>query len=42
MEIEKNITTVSGIPIKGVYTPKDLEEIGFEYEKDLGEPGQYP
>jgi methylmalonyl-CoA mutase N-terminal domain/subunit len=32
----------SGIRVKPVYTPQDLEEIGFEYENDLGDPGQYP
>ncbi|MBW1707879.1 MAG: hypothetical protein JRJ86_22425, partial [Deltaproteobacteria bacterium] len=29
-----------GYPIKTVYTPKDIE--GFDYEKDLGDPGSYP
>ncbi len=32
----------SGIRVKPVYTPRDLEEVGFDYEKDLGDPGQYP
>jgi methylmalonyl-CoA mutase N-terminal domain/subunit len=32
----------SGIRVKPVYTPQDLEEVGFDYEKDLGDPGQYP
>jgi methylmalonyl-CoA mutase N-terminal domain/subunit len=32
----------SGIKIKPAYTPADLEAIGFEYEKDLGDPGEYP
>ena len=32
----------SGIKVKPVYTPQDLEEVGFDYEKDLGDPGQYP
>jgi len=32
----------SGIRVKPVYTPQDLDEVGFEYEKDLGDPGQYP
>ena len=31
----------SGIPIKPLYTPKDLEEIGFSHEKDLALPGEY-
>jgi methylmalonyl-CoA mutase N-terminal domain/subunit len=33
--------TISGIPIKDLYTPLDLRE-DFDYEKVLGFPGQYP
>jgi methylmalonyl-CoA mutase N-terminal domain/subunit len=33
-------TTVSGQPIQRIYTPADLS--GFDYEDDLGFPGQYP
>ncbi|MGD2015963.1 MAG: methylmalonyl-CoA mutase family protein, partial [Desulfobacterales bacterium] len=32
----------SGIRVKPVYTPQDLDEVGFDYDKDLGDPGQYP
>ena len=32
----------SGIHVKPVYGPEDLDRIGFSYEKDLAEPGQYP
>jgi len=32
----------SGIHIKPVYTQKDLEEIGFDPEKDIPLPGEYP
>ncbi len=32
----------SGIHVKSVYGPEDLERIGFTYEKDLADPGQYP
>jgi methylmalonyl-CoA mutase N-terminal domain/subunit len=32
----------SGIEVKPCYGPKDLEDIGFDYSKDLGDPGQYP
>jgi len=32
----------SGIRVKPVYTPQDLDEVGFDYTKDLGDPGQYP
>ena len=32
----------SGIKVKPAYTPADLEAVGFEYEADLGDPGEYP
>jgi methylmalonyl-CoA mutase N-terminal domain/subunit len=32
----------SGIRVKPVYTPQDLEAAGFDYDTDLGEPGEYP
>ncbi|CAB1057254.1 Methylmalonyl-CoA mutase (EC [Olavius sp. associated proteobacterium Delta 1] len=32
----------SGIRVKPAYTPQDLDEVGFDYEQDLGDPGQYP
>ncbi len=32
----------SGIQVKPVYTPADLEAVGFDYESDLGDPGEYP
>jgi methylmalonyl-CoA mutase N-terminal domain/subunit len=32
----------SGITVKSSYGPADLEQAGFEYEKDLGEPGEFP
>ncbi len=32
----------SGIKVKPVYTPEDLERIGFDYHKDLGDPGEFP
>ena len=32
----------SGIHVKPLYTQKDLEEIGFDPEKDLALPGEYP
>jgi methylmalonyl-CoA mutase N-terminal domain/subunit len=37
---EQPPTTVSGRPIQPLYTPTDLP--GFNYESDLGYPGQYP
>jgi methylmalonyl-CoA mutase, N-terminal domain len=34
--------TSSGFPVKPVYTPLDLEEIGWSYEREVGLPGQPP
>lgn len=43
---EKNgieeVVLQSGIEVKPQYTPQDLEEAGFDYEKDLADAGQYP
>ncbi|MBC7105494.1 MAG: methylmalonyl-CoA mutase family protein [Firmicutes bacterium] len=33
-------TTVSGVPIKSLYTPEDVA--GLDYLRDLGFPGEYP
>jgi len=41
-ERKKEFLTESGIPTKRLYTPNDLADIGFDYLKDLGFPGQYP
>jgi len=38
----KEVIYQSGIHVKPVYGPKDLEEIGFDYQSDLGDPGEYP
>lgn len=32
----------SGIHVKPRYTEDDLKEAGFDYSKDLGNPGEYP
>ena len=40
LERKKEFRSLSGIPIKRLYTPKDIEHL--DYEKHLGEPGQYP
>lgn len=32
----------SGIRVKPVYDPRDLEAVGFDYQKDLGDPGEFP
>ncbi|HOW55992.1 MAG TPA: methylmalonyl-CoA mutase family protein [Syntrophorhabdaceae bacterium] len=37
-----DVTLQSGIHVKTVYGPEDLERVGFSYEKDLAQPGQYP
>src|ERR1700736_7086044 len=37
---ETRTTTVSSVPIEPLYTPESLN--GFDYDTDLGYPGQYP
>src|SRR5438876_6387034 len=37
---EQPPTTVSGVPVEPLYTPDSLN--GFDYDTDLGYPGQYP
>jgi methylmalonyl-CoA mutase N-terminal domain/subunit len=37
---EDEFTTISGQPIRRIYTPADLA--GFDYREDLGFPGEYP
>ena len=41
-ERKKTFISDSGINIKRLYTPIDLEGAGFDYAKELGFPGQYP
>ena len=36
------VTLQSGIKVKPRYGPEDLVKAGFEYQKDLGDPGEYP
>ncbi len=38
----KEVILQSGIRVKPVYTPEDLTRVGFDYKKDLGEPGEFP
>jgi methylmalonyl-CoA mutase N-terminal domain/subunit len=38
----KDVMLQSGIHIKPLYTSDDLTDIGFDYTKDLGNPGEYP
>ncbi len=37
-----DVTLQSGIHVKPLYGPEDLEKIGFSYERDLADPGTYP
>jgi methylmalonyl-CoA mutase N-terminal domain/subunit len=37
---EKTFTTISGIPVKSVYSPQDIANL--EYDEDIGPPGQAP
>ncbi len=39
-ERQKTFTTLSGVPIQGLYTSADLA--GFDYGCDLADPGQFP
>ncbi|MBI2847159.1 MAG: methylmalonyl-CoA mutase family protein [Chloroflexi bacterium] len=39
-EREARFETVSGIEVDALYTPEDMPD--FDYERDLGYPGQYP
>ena len=32
----------SGIHVKPSYSPRELDAIGFSYEKDVADPGEYP
>ena len=36
----KEIILESGIKVKPVYGPEDIK--GLNYEKDIGQPGEYP
>jgi methylmalonyl-CoA mutase N-terminal domain/subunit len=39
-ERKENFETLSWIPLKRVYNPDDIVDI--DYERDIGEPGEYP
>ncbi|MBI5375926.1 MAG: methylmalonyl-CoA mutase [Candidatus Schekmanbacteria bacterium] len=41
-ERAKQFETNSEIPVERVYTPIELDKEGFDFEKDLGFPGQFP
>jgi methylmalonyl-CoA mutase, N-terminal domain len=38
----KKYVTDTGIPVEPLYTPAHLEQINFDYLRDLGFPGEYP
>ncbi|TFG38414.1 MAG: methylmalonyl-CoA mutase, partial [Syntrophobacterales bacterium] len=38
----REVVYQSGIRVKACYTPEDLAAVEFDYEKDLGHPGQFP
>lgn len=37
-----DVVLQSGIHVKPLYTPKDLEAVGFDPERDLAPPGEFP
>jgi methylmalonyl-CoA mutase N-terminal domain/subunit len=41
-EVRDGFKTNSQIEVNRVYTPLDLEEVGFDYLKDTSWPGVYP
>jgi methylmalonyl-CoA mutase, N-terminal domain len=41
-EREAEFSTMSGIPIKPLYTPEDVKDLERDYEEKLGYPGEYP
>ena len=41
-ERSTRFTTLSDMEVPLLCTPDDLEKIGFDFEKDLGFPGEYP
>ena len=40
LEKHRRLTTWSGFPVKEIYTPRDME--GINYEKEIGDAGEYP
>ena len=41
-EREEQFRTESDVELEPVYTPNDLEADGFDHDRDLGYPGEYP
>ncbi len=38
----EDVELASGIHVKPFYGPEDLERVGFDYQQDLGDPGEFP
>jgi methylmalonyl-CoA mutase N-terminal domain/subunit len=41
-ERNEEFTTISGMPVKRIYTPLNLMDRKFEYDENLGYPSEYP
>ena len=41
-DVIEDVILQSGIHVKPMYGPSDLEDVGFDYERDTPDPGQYP
>jgi methylmalonyl-CoA mutase N-terminal domain/subunit len=39
---KRKVITNSGIRVDELYSPSHLDQTGFNYQEDLGEPGKYP
>ena len=39
---KKSFESSSGIPIETLYTPEHLQQVGWDYQRDVGYPGQAP
>ncbi|HLF16475.1 MAG TPA: methylmalonyl-CoA mutase family protein, partial [Candidatus Thermoplasmatota archaeon] len=41
-ERRKRFVTVSNVPVERLYDRHDLERVGFDHDRDLGFPGEFP
>lgn len=39
---KKSFKSSSGIPVETLYTPEHLQQVGWDYQRDVGYPGQAP
>jgi methylmalonyl-CoA mutase N-terminal domain/subunit len=39
---KKSFESSSGIPVETLYTPEHLQQVGWDYQRDVGYPGQAP